>query len=1127
MQKKRHSYCIPNLTQIMRISFMLWGLLFTTCIVFASTKSFGQKELDRTIRVNFKNISLREALEQLQTKHHLPLAYNSEADYLNAKVNYSGNKLAKEVLEEILQSNKLTYEIRHDYIRLVNASADTPVRTTATAAQQNREITGSVKDADGELLAGVSVSLKDRPNVGTTTDINGRFILSVPPASTLVFQMVGYRTVEVPIGEQTALNVVLEITEAGLDEVVVVGFGTQKKISVIGAQSTVDAKDLQVPVANLTNALAGRIAGVVSVQRSGEPGFDDASIWIRGISTFSSGLSEPLVLVDGTPRKMSNVDPEDIESFTILKDAAATAVYGVRGANGVVIVKTKSGTAGKPKFNVRYYEGITQFTKLPEFADGITYMRMSNEALQNRGATPIYSEERIQNTASGEDPYLYPNVDWMGALFNKFGQQRRANLNISGGSDRANYYVGTSYFDEVGLYKQDEMVNYNQQVGYKRYNLTSNLTVRPSNLSKIELGIQGWLANANYPGSGQSTIFENAWMVTPVLHPIVFENGTIPDQRAGSLVNPYAHLTQTGYANQWRNQLFSNLRATHDLPFITKGLSATAMFSFDVYNYTSMRRTKRPDSFLAVGRDANGEMQYEQTHVGERFLNFSRNSEGERTIYIEGALNYNREFGKHATTGMLLFNKSDLLNSQASNFINSLPYRYMGLSGRATYSYDNRYFAEANFGYNGSENFAPDNRYGFFPSFGVAWVISEEPFFENLKDNFQLAKLRFSHGKAGNSRIMLGSTEYRFAYISTIQSTTGYNFGLNRNNNFGTGYNIGEYGVNVTWETSIKSNLGLDLQTRNNALNLQLDIFKEHREGIFLRRGNVPSYVGSQSAPTGNLGIIDNKGIDGSITWNKRFNDFSMQIMANATYNRNKVVENDQPNPVYPWLDERGMKVGRRLGLIALGLFETQEEIDNGPLHPGLVRPGDIKFQDTNGDGKIDDFDRMPIGYGTIPEFVYGFGLSFAYKNWSISSLFQGVGNVDIMMNGEGLMPFSVSMSRGNLLSNIEDRWTESNPRQDVFYPRLSDGSPNGNYSTSTWWLKNGKYMRLKDLQLTYSLPKSAIERVKLTNANIFFAGYNLFTWSPFKFWDVELGDGRGTRYPNIKTYSLGLNVNF
>ncbi|MBZ4190896.1 SusC/RagA family TonB-linked outer membrane protein [Niabella beijingensis] len=1102
----------------MRISFMLWAFLFTTCIVLASNSSYGQKELERTIHVNFSNISLQQALEKLQTDYQIPLAYNNNEVFLKARVNYTATKPAKVILADLLKNHNMTFELRHDFVRIIRRQ--TPGRP---AFSQDREITGTVVNRAGEPLAGVSVFVKDKPGTGTTTDINGKFVLVVPSSATLVFQIVSYKPVEVVVGAQRSLQVTMELTEKGLDEVVVVGFGTQKKISLVGAQSTVKAKDLQIPVANLSNALSGRIAGVVSVQRTGEPGFDDASIWIRGISTFSQGLSAPLVLVDGTPRKMANVDPEDIESFTVLKDASATAVYGVRGANGVVIIKTKSGRTGRPKFNFRYYEGITEFTKLPEFADGITYMQMSNEALTNRGANPLYSEERIQKTAGGEDPYLYPNVDWMATLFNRHGYQRRGNLNINGGSDLTTYYVGISYFDEKGLYKQDDLVKYNQQVGYKRYNLTSNLTVKPSQLAKIELGIQGYLANANYPATAQADIFEGAWFMTPVVHPPMFENGTVPDQRAGSLQNPYAMLTQTGYANQWRNQLFSNLRATHDLPFITKGLSATAMFSFDVYNYTSMRRTKRPDTFLATGRDENGEMQYEQTYVGERFLSFSRNSIGERTMYVEAALNYNRSFSKHNTTGMLLFNKSDRLDAQATNFINSLPYRYLGLSGRATYNYDSRYFGEFNFGYNGSENFAPESRFGFFPSVGLAWVVSEEPFFGDLKEHLPLAKIRFSHGKVGNSNI---EGDRRFAYISTVEGTTGYEFGKGRNNTF-PGYNIGEYGVNVTWETAIKTNLGIDLQTRNNALIFQFDLFKERREGIFLRRGNVPGYVGLQKAPYGNLGIIENKGFDGSLTYSKKIGDFSFQVLGNLTYNRNNIIENDQPAPLYPWLDQRGHKVGQRWGLNALGLFESEDEIANGPLHPGLVKPGDIRFQDVNGDGKIDDFDKIPIGYGTIPELVYGFGLSVSYGNFSVSSLFQGVGNVDILMNGEGLMPFSVSMSRGNLLSNIEDRWTIDNPRQDAFYPRLSDGSPNGNYNTSTWWLKNGRYLRLKDLQASYKLPERLIKPAGLSGASIFFAGYNLVTWSPFRFWDVELGDGRGTRYPNLKTYSVGINVNF
>ncbi|RAV31074.1 SusC/RagA family TonB-linked outer membrane protein [Sinomicrobium soli] len=995
-----------------------------------------------------------------------------------------------------------------------------------TGSPNNREqqaisVKGTVTDAETDIpIPGASVVELGTDN-GIQTDFDGKFSIAVPSDATLEISFLGYATQRISVEGRTEITVALEVSEEALEEVVVVGFGTQRKISLVGAQSTVKAEDLQNPVANLTNSMVGRLSGVIGVQRTGEPGFDDSDIWIRGISTFSQGLSKPLILVDGVPRSMSNVDPEDIESFTVLKDASATAVYGVRGANGVVIITTKKGKPGKPKFSLRYYEGLTQFTKLPEFADGPTYMRMSNEAIANRGGVPIYSEDEIRMTAEGTDPYLYPNVDWMSELFNDFGHQRRANLNINGGSENATFYVGLGYFDEVGLYKQGD-VQYDNQVGFKRYNLTSNLEIRASETTTVNLGIQGYLANANYPGSGQGTIFSNAFYMTPVVHPVMYENGEIADQRQGSLANPYAHLTRTGYANQWRNQLFSNLRVTQKIPYV-KGLSATAMFSFDVYNYTSMRRTKRPDTYLATGRDEDGNMMYEETYRGERYLSFSRNSNGERTIYWEAALNYDRTFDeKHQVTGMFLFNKSDRLDSQAGDFNSSLPYRYLGFSGRGTYGYDNRYFAELNFGYNGSENFNPDNRFGFFPSVGLGWVLSEEKFFEPLREAVPMLKFRFSHGKVGNSQI----TGRRFAYLTTIKETGGYSYGRERNNNY-DGYDIGEYGVDVAWETAVKTNLGLDIYTLGSDLNLQVDFFKERREGIFLNREAVPAYVGLQSAPFGNLGIIENKGVDGSFTYSKRWNDFYIQALGNFTFSRNEIIENDKPVPSYPWMDQRGQKVGQRFGYNALGLFETQEEIDNGPLHPGLVQPGDIKFQDVNGDGLINDFDKIPIGYGTIPEIVYGFGLTVGYKQWSLSTLFQGVGNVDIFANGEGVVPFPVSMSRGNLLSNIDNRWTEEDPRQDVFYPRLSDGSPNSNYESSTWWVKNGRYLRLKNAQLNYQLSDDLTSRIGFDNVTFFLSGYNLLTWSPFDLWDVELGDGRGAAYPNVSTFALGVDLKF
>ena len=1089
-------------------------------LTFSILKIYADSTVQsKKLTISVMNETLGTLFEKIEKESGFYFFYDANDIDVSRKVTLSVNDAdIEEILGLIFKNSGTKFETTDSYI-ILNKENKTKNLSSNTQQQQN-SIKGKITDPDDLPLPGATIVV-----VGTTrgviTDVDGTYSIQAKSNDKLEFSFLGMKTQIIDVDNQSAINVKMNYIADELEEITVVAYGTQKKISLIGSQSSVESKSLQVPAANLTNALVGQLSGVVGVQRTGEPGFDDSDIWIRGISTFSQGLSKPLFLVDGVPRNISNVDPEDIESFTVLKDASATALYGVRGANGVIIVTTKKGKAGKPKFSFRYYEGLTKFTKLPEFADGPTYMRMSNEALSNRGASPIYSDEVIQMTQDGTDPYLYPNVNWMKELFNDFGHQRRGNLNISGGSENATYYVGVSYFDEVGLYKQGDL-DYNNQTGYKRYNLTSNLSIQGTKTTKIDLGVQGYLANANYPGSGQGTIFDNAFYLTPVLHPVKYEDGKIADQRAGSLSNPYAHLTESGYANQWRNQLYSNLRVTQDLPFITEGLSITGLFSFDVYNYTSMRRTKRPDTYMAIGRDEDGNMLYEETYRGDRYLSFSRNSNGERTIYVEGAVNYNKRFDRHSVSGMLLFNQSDMLNSQAGDFNSSLPYRYLGMSGRGTYEYDDRYFIEFNFGYNGSENFAPKKQFGFFPSIGLGWLLSEEKFFEPATEFVQKAKFRFSHGTVGNSQI----TGRRFAYLSTIDSKGGYSFGKERNNNYG-GYDIGEYGVNVTWETSTKTNLGIDLGLINNELDIQFDWFTERREGIFLKRASVPAYVGLQSAPYGNLGIIENKGIDGSMTFSKRINDFSFQVLGNFTFSRNEIIENDQALPTYPWMDQKGRKVGQRFGLNALGLFETEEEISNSALHPGLIQPGDIKFQDVNGDGRIDDFDRIPMGYGTVPEVVYGFGITLGYKNLSLSSLFQGVGNVDVFMNGEGVTPFPVSMSRGNLLSNIEDRWTIEDPRQDVFYPRLSDGSPNNNYATSTWWLKNGRYLRLKNLQLTYSLPKDFVKKIGIDDANIFLSGLNVFTWSPFKFWDVELGDGKGSRYPNTATYSIGIDFKF
>lgn len=1090
-----------------------------TAVYMSPVHAQVQDPKTKTVTIQLNDATVTTIFRAVEKQTTFRFLYDKSLEAFGKKltVNYK-NMVVARLLQDIESRTGLQFRTSGQNI---SVAAKEQLPATSQLAEGKREITGIVKDSTGQPMVGVTVAIRGT-RLGTGTDANGKFILSVDDDAVLVFSLIGFRKQEIPVHQRERIDVVLEEASSALEEVVVVGFGEQKKISLVGAQATISPKELKQPVSNLTQSLGGRVAGMVSVQRSGELGYNDANIYIRGISTFTQGFSAPLTLVDGVPRSISNVDPEDIESFSVLKDASATAVYGVRGANGVILITTKSGKPGKPAYNLRYTEGITQFTKLPSFADGPTYMKLSNEALTTRGSAPVYSDEAIQKTADGSDPYLYPNVDWFAELFRNNGKVRNANANISGGSEKSVYYIGLGYYDELGMYKTDELTKYNSSIFLKRYNVTSNITLKPSSTTTVKLGVQGYLSNVNLPTTAVSDIFTDAYFMTPVQIPTRYPDGKVADIRSGGLSNPWASLTQGGYANQWRSQVYSNLRLTQELPFITKGLSVTGMFSFDAYNYTSNRYTKVPDTWLANGRDADGNLTFDQVAIGTEFLQYTKSNQGERTFYSELGLNYNRSFGKHDVSGMLLYNRSDKANTYAADLETSLPYRFQGLAGRFTYGFRNRYFAEVNFGYNGSENFYPDSRYGFFPSAGLGWVVSEENFFSGIKNTVSLFKIRFSHGIVGNSNI----DGRRFAYLATVANTSDYYFGKNINQKY-TGKEIGEYAVDVQWETSRKTNLGFDIGLLHDDLTLQIDLFREYRSGIFLRRKSLPGYVGMINAPFGNVGVIDNKGIDASVTYNRRIGAFSLQLLGNFTYNRNKVVENDDPSWKYPWLDRKGLRVGQRFGYIALGLFESDKEVQNSPRQPGDVRAGDIKYKDINGDGVIDSYDQAPIGYGDVPEIVYGFGFTLGYKAFALSALFQGAAHVDVLLNGEGTMPFQQGLSRGNLFSNINDRWTEKNPKQDVFYPRLMAGSLNDNYAASTWWIKNSDYIRLKTLQLSYNLPDAWMKRMKLKSANIFLQGVNILTFSPFKLWDVEVGNGRGAAYSSTKSYSAGVAVNF
>ena len=802
---------------------------------------------------------------------------------------------------------------------------------------QGTPVTGRVSDEKGELLIGVSVQEKGTTN-GTITDTNGQYNLKLTSNNPiLIVSYIGYKSQEVKVGKQKVLDVILAEDVSSLDEVVVVAYGHQRKVSVVGAQSSMKIEDIKMPTANLSSAIAGRLPGVVAVQRSGEPGHDDSDLWIRGISTLAGQNSKPLVLVDGVERSFNNIDPEDIESFTVLKDASATAVYGVRGANGVILIKTKPGKVGKPQFSVDYYEGFVTLTKKPEMADAFTYM-------DTRGSM-LYSPQYIEATKKAHgllpndnplmfNPYLYPNVDWMNELFNDWGHNRRGNVSVRGGVPNATYYVSLSYYNEKGLTRTAEMENYDANIRYDRYNYTANLNLKPTETTTIDLGFNGFLSMGNYPQQSTSDLFASAMEINPVYLPLMMPDGSVPGiSTNGDLRNPYADLTRRGYKNEARNQLNSNIRLTQDLGFWkwSKGLTASAMLAFDVHNSRDLKYNKREDTYNFAGTkdenglwnddvfDADGNYRYALTYTGHKDLAFDQGASDSRSTYFEASLNYDRSFGLHRIGGLLLYNEK-IYRSSSDNLIGSLPYKQQGLAARATYSWNDRYFFEANLGYNGSENFSPEKRFGFFPAFGLGWAISNEAWWESLQETVSYFKVRYTDGLVGTDAV----TGRRFMYLDQMASVDGYRFG-DQNNGVG-GWGFSKYGANVGWSTSRKQDLGVDLKFFKDTLSLTLDIFKEHRKDIFIPRRVIPDYSGFVEMPYANLGVVDNKGFEATLEYTQQLGKKCfLTVRGNFSWNEDKIIENDDPRVQYPWMEKRGTNVNGRWGWIAEGLFTSEE----------------------------------------------------------------------------------------------------------------------------------------------------------------------------------------------------------
>ena len=1042
------------------------------------------------------------------------------------------NQPIKSTLDKLLKTQNIDWSIEDETIVLKSKSSNdtksshmishsTTLKTDVSVAQNiQKTISGKVLDSDGNGLAGVSVSVKGVA-ISTVTNEKGFYSIIINDNSqTLVFSIVGFKSQEVKIGGNSNIDVTLEENVGELEDVVVVGFGKQRQVSVIGSISTISPKKLDLPVGNLSTSLAGQMAGIVTAQRTGEPGAS-SDFWVRGVTTFGNA-NRPLVLVDGVERSLDLVNPEDMESISILKDATATAVYGVRGANGVILITTKQGVESRPVVTVRMETGTLSPTILPKMANAEQYLTLFNDGYSAQFGTPFYSESDIQKYITGEDPDLYPNVDWIKTVFKDHSGNRRLTTNISGGGSAVKYYVSGAYYQEDGIYNTNKTSKFNPEIKWDRYNFRANVDLNLFKGNTVSVNLANQFDVKNGPNS--STIWSYTFQTPPTVTPIRFSSGELAVPREAGY-NPYERLNERGDVQRFTNNTMSLVNITQDFSeYFMKGLQFNLKFSWDANSVTTNTRSKLPQVYSTGGRDVNGDLILIPSTQVQDYLTLSNGNTGERVTYLESSLTYSNELSqKHRVGGLILFNRRERVDNFPSNLTNSFPYRNIGLAGRATYSFKDRYFTEFNFGYNGSENFAPDKRFGFFPSGAVGYMISNEDFWENILPTVNILKLKASYGLIGNDQIR----GRRFAYYSEMLSSGSYTFGEGGNRTL-TGISVGYQGnPNVSWETAYKSNLGIEVEFFR-ALNIKVDYFDEHRKGIFIQRLSVPGIVGLSVDPYVNMGELRNKGYEVSAEYNKSFGGFWLSGRGNITYNRNKIIYNDTPEPLYPYLSTTNKPLYQQFGLVADGFFQSEDEIANSPKQMfGAVRVGDIKYRDINGDGQIDDNDQMAIGRTHVPEISYGMGLSMGVKNFDFSFLFQGVDNVSFSMGGSAIYGFSDgAAATGNVFEDVAlNRWTPENPN--AKYPRISISPNSNNNRISTLRQYDSRYIRLKNLELGYNLPSKFTKRLLIDKCRIYAQGVNLLTFSPFKLWDPEINQSQGAQYPNVKTMSLGINMKF
>ena len=998
-------------------------------------------------------------------------------------------------------------------------------------SQQTISVKGNVRDQSGEPMAGVNV-IVEGTTIGTMTDSNGNFTLNVPSTSIKIkFSYIGYEDQIVLIKNNRNLNITLNENSEMLDEVQIIGYGTQKKITVTGAVSSVGTKDiLKSPVPNVAQALTGKVPGLSTIQYSGQPGADDPAIFVRGIGSLDAKRAAPLVMVDGVERSFFRLDPNEIENITVLKDASATAVFGVRGANGVILVTTKRGEEGKAQISVSTSASLQKPIRLYEYANSYDYAVAFNEKLTNDGASPVFGEKILDAFKNHTDPLLYPDMDWMELILKPTSFQSQHNLSISGGTDRVRYFTSVGILTQNGLFRSFD-AGYNSNFTYNRYNYRANLDIDVTRSTLLKINLGGRLEDTKEPNT-KSNLFTFLTRVTPFGGAGLYDGKwihTSPDNIGwdkGALENadPFECFFGKGYNQRIYNEINLDLSLQQKLDFLTKGLSLNIKGSYNS-GYTHRKNRYKEIPYYTAHRDPETNELFFRKFREESQLYFEESTDRGRNWYLEGSLNYDRKFGKHQVGALILYNQwRDQYPDPAQFDYVSIPRGYVGLVGRATYNSDNRYMVDFNVGYNGSENFAPGHRYGIFPAFSAGWILSEEKFMKN-QSFINYLKIRGSYGIVGND---LMNTKSRFFYLPDAYNPygTSYNFGVDVSGNRDGATELQMGNPLVSWEKAGKQNYGLDFSILDEHLSGSFDYFIEKRHDILTTRNTAPNFI-AITMPVVNIGKVDNKGFELVLKWNHSIGDFKYWINGNLSYAKNKIVYKDEIPHKYPWLYETGQSVGQPFGFIFDG-FVTEADLESGKLpdHKLDLKPGDAKYKDLNGDNIIDDNDQCPIGNPIYPQLTAGITAGFEYKGFDFSMLWAGSGKVSRFISAGLRVPFGGG-NYGLLQYMIDDHWTPETA-ETAKTPRFSGAANANNYTrNSTLWLKDASYIRLKNVQIGYTFKGEWMKKIHLKNMRIYASGENLLTFDHLKIADPEATDDKQFQYPLQMIFNIGLNLNF